>query len=59
MSPQPVIEAALRLAQSKSHMLTCHLLRPPNGVRCTCGAVIEQEEALAEFWRQYRSYKEN
>jgi hypothetical protein len=47
-----VIEAARKLAEVRSHRLTCRF------TGCTCEAAVDQVEALNNFWRQYRLWKE-
>lgn len=46
----PVIEAAQRLATLSSHATTCTFSA------CSCGAVEERAEAVADFWREYREW---
>jgi len=52
MSPQPLIEAAVALAEAETHDLRCRFMG------CTCGIAEERAAIVAEFWRQYRAYKE-
>lgn len=48
----PLIEAGHDLATAQSHASGCRF----HG--CTCGVMEVRKKALAEYWRQFRTYKE-